>query len=225
MPQAAARCSARDFHHELGRALGETHTATCTLPATSTRAISTLSSRITTSAGRLHFEATDLRQAEDARRDGGGRVDRLSERDAELVQVLHRLDHGQRAAGEDAVGPADCPAAHLHVEAPEGIGAVARTGGSNRIGDERDSPGRRAPHDLNDLRREVHSVEDQLDDHVVADEGRPDDAGIPMQHRAHRVEEMGARSNAEVECRVRLVGGRIAMTERDGDAALEQALD
>src|SRR5919108_3407611 len=51
--------------------------------------------------GQLDVESAERGASEDARRNRRRGPDRLGERDAEPVQVTHRLDHGQRAPSED----------------------------------------------------------------------------------------------------------------------------
>ena len=83
--------------------------------------------------------------ADHARGDGGGRVERVLERDAERVQVAHRLDHRQDAAREHAVvRRADDSVAHLDRDVAEPVGAVAADAGAgDGVGDEREAAARR----------------------------------------------------------------------------------
>ena len=149
----------------------------------------------TMSAGRPDVEPADLRQPEHARRHGRRGVDRLGERHAERVQVPHRLDHRQHAAGEHAVGAAHGALVHLRRR-----GCRRSTRRRSRPAAVIESvtsatrPRRRAPDDLHGLGGEVDAVEDQLDDHVVAGERRADDARVAVQERPHRVEEVRDRA-------------------------------
>ena len=99
-------------------------------------------------------------------------------------------------------GPRTAPLVHLHVEAAEAstgpslapAAAIESVTSATRPGAARQVDGRR-------LGGEVHAVDDQLDDHVVAGERRADDARIAVHERAHRVEEVGDGAHAEVERR------------------------
>ena len=142
------------------------------------------------------------------------------------MQRPHRLDHGQDASGEHAVRAADGTVVHLDVERAEaGVGAVCAARRRDRVGDEGDPLARRAPDHRGGLGCEVDAVEDDADDDVVTGERRADDAGIAVAERPHRVEEVGDAVHAAVERRIRLLGGRVAVAERDGDPAREQAVD
>src|SRR5919198_2595637 len=94
-------------------------------------------------------EAPDRRDPDDAGRHRARCLERLRERNAERVEVPHRLDHRQHAPGEDAVRPADDAVPERHLEAAEAVRAVAHAGpgARERIRDEREAPGRGAPDD------------------------------------------------------------------------------
>ena len=86
-------------------------------------------------------------------------------------------------------------------------------------------PGRGFPHHRGSRRRDVHLVEDELDDHVVACQGGSGDAGVSMVERPHGVEEVRDAPHAEVEGGVGLLGARIGVAARDGDLASQKPLD
>src|SRR3954463_10914774 len=131
--------------------------------------------------GRADVEATEAGGAEHAGGDPGGGLNRLAQRDAELVQVPHRVDHRQRAAGEHVVHAAGDAVAYLDLGAGEQVRAVAHACAGHGIRDEGDATGPglrgggdaagpRPPDELRGLGGEVHAVEDDLDDDVVARE-------------------------------------------------------
>ena len=68
-------------------------------------------------------------------------------------------------------------------------------------------------------------VEDDLDDDVRARQGGPGDPRVAVAEGAHRVEEVRDGPNPGVEGGVRLLRGRVRVSERDGDAASEQEVD
>ena len=86
-------------------------------------------------------------------------------------------------------------------------------------------PGGGTPDDGRGLGREMHPVENDLDEDVVPGECGAGDPGVPMPERAHRVEEMGHRAHAGVEGGVGLVGRRVRVAARDDDLAPQQDLD
>ena len=75
------------------------------------------------------------------------------------------------------------------------------------------------------LGREVDSVEDDLDDDVVARERGARDARVAVPERTHRVEEVRDRAHADVERGVRLLCGRVRVAARDDDLAAQERLD
>ena len=121
-------------------------------PPTNTLSISRLSLSTTTSAGRSTLEPSERRQAEHGGRHGGRGGDRVGELDAERVQVPHRVDHRQHAAGEHAVRAADGAVADDDLEAAEAVGAVGHARAGDRVGDERDPSGGGAPDELRPCR-------------------------------------------------------------------------
>ena len=107
-------------------------------------------------------EPAEIAEPEDAggneRRGLGGPL----ERDAELDEVPHRLDHRQRAARENPVVAAGDAAVDGQVDAAERIVAVAEAGGRDRVGDEREPARRDAPEQAHDVTVEVDAVDDRL---------------------------------------------------------------
>ena len=200
--------------------------ATRASPATRTRSISSSSLRTMRSAGRADLDPAGV-GADHARRDGGGRVERRLERDAERVQVPHRVDHGQHAAGEDAVAVApDDAVAHLDRDVAEAVRAVAADArAGDCVGDEREAAAGRLPDHAHRVGGEVDAVEDDLDDHVGPGERRAGDARVAVGERAHRVEEVRDGAHAAVERRVRLLGARVGVAGRDGDPARDEQVD
>ena len=160
------------------------------------------------------------------RRDGGGRLERRFERDAERVQVPHRVDHRQDAAGEDAVAVAPHDAvAHLDRDVAEAVGAVAGPRACDRVGDEGKAPGCRLPDHAHRVGGEVDAVEDDLDDHVGPGERRAGHARVAVGERAHRVEEVRDGARRRARSRVRLLGARVGVAGRDGDPARDERVD
>ncbi len=206
--KSASRSSSRsqrarllaDLGQELGRAGAQT--ATRVSPPTRTRSISSSSSTTTRSARRPDLDPARVREAEHRGGDRGGGVERLLERDAELVQVAHRLDHRQQAAGEHAV-----VAAHRHRRgrrrrARRGVNSPSPSARSrDRVGDERDATRSRLPDEAHRVGGEVDAVDDDLDDDVGPGERRADEAGVAVLEGPHRVEEMGDGVDAAVEGR------------------------
>ena len=94
----------------------------------------------------------ELRLTEEACRRGGRGRDRLLERRAEGVQVPHRLDHRQHAAGQHTVGASHGAFGHLDVEPAETERAVGDPGSRDRVGDEREPIAGHAPGQLDRLR-------------------------------------------------------------------------
>src|SRR5919197_5198004 len=98
-------------------------------------------------------------------------MERIWERNAESVQVAHRADHRQHAAGEHAVLAAYDTVANLDGHVAQAVRAVAEPGPGHRVGHERDPPGSRLPDESGGVIREVDTVEDDLDDDVGPGEG------------------------------------------------------
>ena len=98
--------------------------------------------------GRAGLEEADVAAGEEARRHLGRRTDRLLERDAERVQVPHRVDHRQhacrrafrpRASAQRRPRPSTSTSPSWYVP------PFAGPGSRHRVGDERDAAGRRTP--------------------------------------------------------------------------------
>ena len=128
------------------------------------------------------------------------------------------------AAGEHALRPAHGALVHLDVDAAEAdepslspAAAIASVTSASRPAAARQATGSAGC--------EVDAVEDELHDDVVARERGTCDPGVAMQERPHRVEQVGDRARAAVERGVRLLRGRVAVAEGDGDAALEERVD
>ena len=147
------------------------------------------------------------------------------ERDAELDEVPDRLDHRQRAAREHAVVPADDAVADVDPDVAECVLAVPEPRAGDRIGHEREASGRDPPEQAHRVGIEMDAVHDHLEHDVRAHEGCTDDAGITMRERAHRVEDVRDGANPPVERRCRLGSRRVAVAERDRDAARLQEVD
>ena len=97
-------------------------------------------SRTTTSAGSPIADAARAAgQPQHARRHLGRGADRILERHAERVQVAHRVDHRQRAAGEHAARPRARRRRGSRRRRPRGGSAVVEPGAGDRVGDERDA--------------------------------------------------------------------------------------
>src|SRR6478735_10390277 len=90
-------------------------------------------------------DAADVAPAEDLRGHSRRCGEREVERGAERMKVADRVDHGQDAAREDAVGPAHGAVADAELDAAETVRLVAAVGRGDRVGHERDASGRGAP--------------------------------------------------------------------------------
>ncbi len=141
------------------------------------------------------------------------------------MEVANRLDHRQRAAGEDSVRAAGDTVPEVHVEPTEAVRTVAVARAGHRVGDERDATAADVPDELGRVGSEVVAVEDHLDDDVVTRERDAGNAGIPVVERAHGVEEVRDGVHPEVEGGVRLECVRIRVTAGHRDAALVQQVD
>jgi hypothetical protein len=69
------------------------------------------------------------------------------------------------------------------------------------------------------------AVEDQLDDDVVAHERGPGDPRVSVAEGTHGVEEVRHRQGAAVEGDLRLLGRRVGVAARNGDATREEDVD
>ena len=141
----------------------------------------------------------------------------------ERVQPANGLDQRQGAAGEHAVGAARDAVPNLDVDVAEPVAPVADSGGRDRVRDERDTAGGRAPHDPCSLLGEVMAVEDHLDDHVVARKRGPGDTRVSVPERPHRVEEVRHCRHAAVEGTGSFLGRCVGVPARDDDSACVQA--
>ena len=205
----------------------EPHTVTRTSPATSTRAISRLSSRITTSAGRPDVEPAELRQAEHA-----GRHRRWPRRPRRRAARRARAGSGPprsssarcrraRRRGRERLPPCTWMSSDA-----ERVRAVARAGGGDRVGDERDPARRRAPGDARTV-SEARWTPSRISWTITSSRASaaPTMPGSRCRNGRIALKRWVTVRDAEVERRVRLLGGGVAVAERDGDAALEQARD
>ena len=138
--------------------------------------ISSRSSSTTTSAARRARGRRD-RPAEDARGHGRRGADRVLERDAERVQVPHRLDHGQHGAGEHPSSRIGAPVARPRPRRRRADRCRRPRRPRRRIADERDSAAGGSPDKAHRLVGEVMPVDDQLHEHVGARQRHADDAG------------------------------------------------
>ena len=127
--------------------------------------------------------------------------------------------------GERPGRPARDAAGDLDVEISEPVRTVVEPGARHGVRDEREPSLRGLPDHRGGDRRDVDPVEDQLHDDVGPRKRRADDTRIAVMERAHGVEEVRDAPHAEIEGRVRLLGGRVGVTARDGDLAAEQQLD
>src|SRR5918996_2086135 len=125
-------------------------------------------------------EAPDRRKSQHASRHLRRGADGVGERCTELVQVPHGLDHRERAPGKGSARPACDAVADVDLEACETVDAVREPCPRDRVGDERDTSFGRPPDDNRRLRGEMHSVEDHLDDDVVACERGSGDARVAV---------------------------------------------
>ena len=141
------------------------------------------------------------------------------------MQVAHGLDHRERAAGERAGLAAGDPVVDLHVEITQAVRAVVEPGARDGVGHERDPALRCLPHHRRSDGRDVHPVEDQLDDDVGPRKRGADDTRVAVVERAHGVEEVRHAPHAEVEGGVRLLGRGVRVTGGDGDLAPDEPLD
>src|SRR5712691_5514897 len=170
-------------------------------------------------------EATCFFEPECARGNGRGCGKRLLDRDAEHVEVPNRFDHRQQAPREHSLGRANCSILDLQRHGAQAVRAPGHARRRNGVRDERDAPGRRTPDDGRRRRREMNPVEDDLDGHVIARERSADDARVAMVERTHRVEEVRDHAGAAIECGVRLLGRRVTVAARHGDAAGDEDVD
>ena len=142
---AAASGSPRGSRRRAARATRRPQATTRASPPTQTRSISRLSSSTTRSAG----NPTSRRPTVGRPRTRAGTEVAASSAsgsgDAERVEVPHRLDHRQRAAGQHVVEPAHDAVADLDLGAGEQVGAVAHARAGDGVGHERDAAGGRAP--------------------------------------------------------------------------------
>src|SRR5207248_1785481 len=92
-------------------------------------------------------------------------------------------------------------------------------------GNERDTTRGRAPDHLRRLVGEVDTVDDDLDDHILACERCADEPRVAMTQGPHGVEEMRHGSDAAIERGVGLVGGGVRVPAGDGDPAQLQEVD
>src|ERR671923_285526 len=175
--------------------------------------------------GRRAGDEAERRLADHTGRHARRRLERTGEGDAERVEIPDSFDHRQRAAGELAVRTAGDPVADLHFEAAEAVRAILKAGACHRVRDERHAARSGVPDEPGRLRREVVSVEDDLDDHVGPRECGARDTRIAVAERAHRIEEVRHGSHAGVEGGGGLRGPGVAVSERHGDAAPEQEVD
>ena len=152
-------------------------------------------------------------------------AERLGQGNAERVQVPDGLDHRQRAAGENAARSAGDAISHLDLEATEQVDAVPEPRPGDRVRHEGHAARGCLPHDPARLFGEVHAVEDDLNDDVVAGERRARKARVTVEEGPHRVEEVGDRARTPVEGLVRLLGRRVGVTARDRDSTREQQSD
>ena len=167
----------------------------------------------------------DVDSTENTCRHCARRGERLFEWHADLEEVPHGLRHRQRAACQDAVLAPDDVVGDDDLGLSERVRAVAEPRARDRVGHERDPSSGDLPEEPNDVRVEVDSVHDRLDDDVRPNERGADDPGVPVRERAHRVEDMRHGAGAAVEGCVRLDCRRIAVPERDGDAACMKLVD
>ena len=147
------------------------------------------------------------------------------ERHVDLDEVAHRLDHRERAAREHAVLAADDVVGDDDLGLAERVRAVAEPRTRDRVGDECEPAGGEAPEEADDLGIEVDAVDDRLDDDVGAHQRGADDSRVAVTERPHRVEDVGDRAHAAVERRVGLGRRRVAVPERDRDAARVEQVD
>ena len=141
------------------------------------------------------------------------------------MQVAHGLDHGQRAAGERAVGAAHHAALGRDLGPAQHVAPVAHARRGHRVGDQGEAPAGRLPGDEHGLAGEVVAVDDDLHGHVGARERGHGDPRIAGDARAHRVEQVGDRARAAIEGQVRLGGGRVGVPAGHGDPAPDQLVD
>ena len=160
------------------------------------------------------------------RGDCRGCVDRALERDAELDEVSDRLDHRQGAAGENTVLTAGDTVRDVDLDAAEAVPSVAEAGGGDRVRDERQTARRRRSQSrrtMSGSRWTPSTIACRTTSGRTS--AAPTMPGSRCVERPHRVEDMGHRANAAIEGGVRLGGGRIAVPERDDDAACLQDVD
>ncbi len=177
------------------------------------------------SAGSPIAEPAGVGIAQHARRNltGGaqGRVERYSER----MHVSHRVRHCQRATGQHPVFPPYDAVPNLDRHRAEGIRTVPEARAGDRVGHERHSVRRRRPREEHRLRRQMHAVDDHLQDHPGADQRRADDAGVTVAERSHRVEQVRDGARSAIEGRRRLHRSRVTVAARDRDAASDELVD
>ena len=158
---------------------------------------------------------------------GGRGTDGVLERNAERVQIADGIDHRQHRAGKRAVLPhRRRPGTDLDGDLTKLERAVHRGAcGSDRVGDERDAAGGAGPDEAHGLVGEVVAVDNHRDHDIGAGESDAGDAWVTRAERAHGVEDVGDRADAEVERVLGVRGGRVRVAGRDGDAALAEPLD
>ena len=225
--RAAARGSPRGSRRPAPAATRRPQATTRASPPTKTRSISRLSSS-TTQVGRRHPTSRRPASGRPSTRAGTGVAASSArpERHAELVQVPHRLDHRQDAAGEHAVVAADGAVADDELEPPSRYVAVALPAAATASVTSATRPAAAAPDEAHRVRGEVDPVDDDLDDRRPArGERRADDARVAVAERPHRVEEVRHGVDAAVEGGVRLLGGGVGVPAGDDDPAREQQLD
>jgi hypothetical protein len=132
---------------------------------------------------------------------------------------------GQSAAGENAVPAAGNAVPDLHVHVPQPIAAVADARSRDRVRDERDAATGRAPNDASRFLGDVVTVEDHLDDHVVACKRGPGNTRVAVPERPHRVEEVRHRCRAAVEGEGGLLCRRVRVAAGGDDSARVQQVD
>jgi hypothetical protein len=170
-------------------------------------------------------QATEVVAPDDPRRHRAGRGQGVLELDAELVEVADRLHHGQRASGQRAVVAAHDSALRDDVGAAEREAPVAHARRADRVGHEREPPGRGLPGDEHGLGGEVVAVDDDLHSDVGARQRGHRDPRIPRDARAHRVEEVRHGARAAIEGEVGLGRGGVGVAAGDRDPAGDQLVD
>src|SRR5918994_1447022 len=171
------------------------------------------------------LDPSDLELADDPGRDRRRRGERVRERHAERVQIPDRLQHRQHASREHVLRAARAAASNLDLDVAQAVAAVTLPRTRHRIGDEREPARGGAPDEQRSFVRNVVPIEDQLDDHVVAHEGRPRDARVAVPEGPHRVEQVRDGECTAVERGLGFLRRRIGVAAGNGDAAREQQVD